>query len=149
MTPAIFRPAVPADAPALMAIRRAVRQNAITDARLAALGIDAESVAAKMASTHAAFCAEVDGEVVGFSMADRTDASIWALFVLPEHEGRGIGRALLHLAVDALRADGHRRIVLSTDPDTRAEAFYRRGGWQAAGTNAGGEVVFELNAHGG
>jgi len=139
-----FRPARAADAPVIMEIRRAVRENAISDARLAALGIDAESVAVKIASTHASFCAEVDGEVVGFSMADRTDASIWALFVHPNHEGRGLGRELLRLAVDALRADGHRRIVLSTDPDTRADVFYRRAGWRPIGTNDRGETCFEL-----
>lgn len=140
----VVRPATPGDAPALMAVRRAVRENAISDARLAALGIDAESVAAKMASTHAAFCAEIDGEVVGFSMADRTDGSIWALFVHPDHERQGIGRALLDHALEALWALGHPRASLSTDPDTRAEAFYRRAGWKAVGTNERGEVCFEL-----
>lgn len=146
MTQPVFRPAVPDDAPALMAIRRAVRENAISDARLAALGIDAASVAAKMASTHAAFCAEVDGAVAGFSMADRTDGSIWALFIDPDHEGRGLGRELLRLALEALWAAGHDRAVLTTDPDTRAEAFYRRAGWRAAGVNDLGEMRFELDA---
>ncbi len=131
-----------------MAIRRAVRENAISDARLAALGIDADAVAAKIRSTHAAFCAEIDGVVAGFSMADRTDGSIWALFVHPDFEGRGLGRELIRLAVDALWAAGHARAVLTTDPDTRAEAFYRRRGWRAVGANDLGEVRFELEAPG-
>lgn len=137
------------DAEALMAIRRAVRENAISDARLAEVGIDADSVAARLASTHAGFCAEVDGRVIGFSMADRRTGSIWALFVHPDHEGRGAGRALLARALEALWSEGHERALLTTDPNTRAEAFYRRGGWRAVGTNALGEVVLELPAPAG
>lgn len=141
---AVVRPAIPGDAPALMAVRRAVRENAISDARLAALGIDSLSVATRLASSHVGFCADVDGVVVGFCMADRADGSIWALFVHPDHERKGIGRALLDHALEALWALGHPRASLSTDPDTRAEAFYRRAGWKAVGTNERGEICFEL-----
>ena len=38
---------------------------------------------------------EEDGHILGFSAADTRDGTIWALFIDPDHEGRGIGRALL------------------------------------------------------
>ncbi|MCA1615305.1 MAG: GNAT family N-acetyltransferase, partial [Acidobacteria bacterium] len=67
---------------------------------------------------------EIEGEVVGFSVASAADASIWALFVKLSHEGRGVGRRLLRLATDWLFATGATSIALSTDAHTRADRFY-------------------------
>jgi GNAT superfamily N-acetyltransferase len=87
---------------------------------------------------------EEDGRIQGFSAADTRDGTIWALFIDPEHESRGIGRALLAKACDVLRAAGHRSATLGTDPGTRADRFYRRGGWVALGIDARGEQIFSL-----
>jgi GNAT superfamily N-acetyltransferase len=73
------------------------------------------------------------------------DPSIWALFVLPGHEGRGIGHALHELAVNWLWSRGVERNWLSTDPATRAKRFYRKHGWQEAGKHDNGDIRFELN----
>lgn len=79
----------------------------------------------------------IDDRIAGFAYASRDDASIWALFVAPNHEGIGIGRRLLALAVDWLFALGHPAITLDTGRDTRAAGFYRAAGWLAdAGTDA-------------
>jgi len=83
-----------------------------------------------------------DGRILGFSAGDERDGWIFALFVRPESEGRGIGRALLLRACDSLRRAGHRRMRLSTDPGTRAETFYRKAGWVEIDRNAQGEIVF-------
>jgi len=90
--------------------------------------------------------AEVDGRVVGFAVADLCRFNVWALFVDPEHEKRGIGRAL-HDAMMRwfLAQPGVERVWLTTAPDTRAEAFYRRAGWRACGLDAAGEMRFEMN----
>src|ERR1051326_7675861 len=64
---------------------------------------------------------EADGLLTGFSAGDVRDGSIWALLVAPGHEGKGIGRALLKAACDALREAGHRIAVLGTEPGTQAE----------------------------
>jgi GNAT superfamily N-acetyltransferase len=82
------------------------------------------------------------GKIVGFSAADTRDGSVWALFVDPAHEGRGIGRALLARVCTALRGAGHHVARLGTAPGTRAERFYRRDGWTAEGLDARGEMVF-------
>lgn len=140
----VLRPATRDDAAVLMEIRRAVRENAISEARLATLGITEESIADMLESSHAGFCAEVDGQVMGFSMADLEKGWIFALFVHPKFEGRGAGRALLAAAVGSLREAGHRRACLSTDPGTRAFRIYAEAGWRYTGTSDLGEALFEL-----
>lgn len=85
---------------------------------------------------------EEDGQILGFSAADTRDGTIWALFIDPGHEGRGIGRALFKAACDVLRRAGHRTATLTTDPGTRADRFYRRAGWTAEGLDERGELVF-------
>ena len=84
---------------------------------------------------------EENGRVLGFAAADTRDGSIWALFVDPASEGRGIGRALLARACDVLREAGYDRAVLSTGPGTRAERLYLRDGWTRTGTLPNGDVV--------
>jgi GNAT superfamily N-acetyltransferase len=85
---------------------------------------------------------EEDGEILGFSAADTRDGTIWALFIDPRHEGRGIGRALFKAACDVLRQAGHRTALLTTDPGTRADRFYQAAGWTALGTSISGELIF-------
>ena len=86
-----------------------------------------------------------DGALLGISAANGDTGWIWALFVRPEHEGRGIGRALFTAACDALIAAGFRALRLSTDPDTRAARFYRAAGWREAGRTPEGELIFEFD----
>ena len=77
--------------------------------------------------------AEVDGEVVGhiaFSAASIGHTSEgWFLLgpvaVCPEHQGEGVGRALVESGLAALRSRGARGCALVGDP-----AFYRRFGFQ-------------------
>ena len=73
--------------------------------------------------------AEVDGEVAAFCYAAKEDGSIWALFVAPRHEGRGLAKRLLGLAVDYLFDLGYDTVTLSTGSDTRADRFYAAQGW--------------------
>ena len=86
---------------------------------------------------------ERDGAVVGFGIADAGTRSIWALFVEPGSEGRGIGRALLEAMTDWLFEQDDRLVWLTTAPATRAERFYRAAGWRDAG-RVNGEIRFEL-----
>lgn len=73
--------------------------------------------------------AEINGEIVGFSYADKTNASIWALFISPDHEGKGLAKQLLNLATNWLFDEGNPCVRLSTGTGTRAEQFYRLQGW--------------------
>ena len=87
--------------------------------------------------------AEDDGEVVAFCYADKDNGSIWALFVRPGHEGRGIAKALLGLAVDWLFSLGNARICLSTGANTRADRFYAAQGWRRDPVGAT-EIAYSL-----
>jgi GNAT superfamily N-acetyltransferase len=89
---------------------------------------------------------EEDGEILDLSASNRKTGWIWALFVRPGHEGRGIGRALFGTACDALVRAGFSTLTLSTDPDTRAARFYRAAGWRETGRTADGELIFEFKA---
>jgi GNAT superfamily N-acetyltransferase len=86
-----------------------------------------------------------DGSIQGFSAADPRDGSIFALFVHPTCEGRGIGQKLLPLACGTLEEAGHQSAILATEPTTRAERFYRLNGWTEIGRKDDGQIVFRKN----
>ncbi len=86
----------------------------------------------------------LDGAIRGFGMADHPHRSVWALFVAPGFERRGIGRALHDAAVDWLFAQDVTPIRLSTAPGTRAEKFYADAGWQETARRGNAEIFFEM-----
>lgn len=135
----MIRPASRSDLPRIFEIRDGVRENRLTDPSRVT-----EADAVWFIDNAALWVwEEADGSVTGFSGSDPRDGSIWALFVAPGHEGKGIGRALLDRSCDALREAGHQAAVLSTEPGTRAERHYRAAGWIVAGTNPRGELIFQ------
>lgn len=89
--------------------------------------------------------AESHGQVVAFCYADRANASIWALFVDPDHEGRGLAKRLLNLAVDWLFEVGKESVQLSTGVDTRADRFYAAQGWARGQAERDTNVLYTLN----
>jgi GNAT superfamily N-acetyltransferase len=141
-----LRPATDSDVAIMMEIRIGVQENMLSRHELEQLGITNETLAAMLKSSHAGFCYEDNGRVVGFSMADERDGSIFALFIERSVEGRGIGIQLLNAAVDALVAAGHSRLKLTTEADTRAFAFYLRHGWMHTGFAANGDATMEFFA---
>ncbi len=88
---------------------------------------------------------EADGAIAGFAAADKLEASIWALFVSPQHEGLGIGKGLLALMVDYLFSLGHDKVVLATSADTRADTFYTSQGWERGKMKNDVEVGYSLS----
>lgn len=135
------REAVEADIPAVMELRLAVRENRLFDPGQ----VTAEDCLAYVRRGHM-WVWDEDGAILGFSASTCETGWIWALFVRPDHEARGIGRALFAVACDALTGAGHGTLHLTTDPGTRAERFYRAAGWRAAGRTPDGELIFESGA---
>jgi ribosomal protein S18 acetylase RimI-like enzyme len=121
-----------------MEIRHAVRENRLSDPS----SVTDADCAAFIDRAEIWVWAE-DGAIQGFAAGDPRDGSIWALFVDPAQEGRGIGRALLALACGTLRTAGFESATLSTDPGTRADRFYRSNGWIEIGRNAKSEIIFQ------
>lgn len=144
--PVMVRAALPGDVPAVFRIRVSVRQNHLSMAELAARGITEQWVARLMVDgALRTWCAECDGRVVGFSMVKIHAREVFALFVAPGFEGRGIGSRLLREAVGYLAGSGARTVRLSTGPGTRAHSFYLRRGWQEVGLDEHNEdVLLEL-----
>lgn len=87
---------------------------------------------------------EMDARVVGFSIARIQEQDIWALFVDPAYEARGVGSRLLNLATDWLFENGVDEVHLNTSEDSRADVFYQNQGWRRGGLTAKNEVVFRL-----
>ena len=141
----IFREAMAADMPAISIVRHSVIENASSIEQLAARGITNEIVAAAFLKDLKGWVAIDRGEIVGFSMADRDSRSLYALFVRPEFEGRGIGGGLYDLALQWLWDNGAERLWLTTSPGTKAAAFYERRGWIATDVDAFGDVRYELS----
>jgi len=123
----------------MMRIRLAVSENVLADPSR----ITAAMYEDYLDAHGRGWVCERNAEIIGFCYAAREDASIWALFVLPGHEGHGAGQGLLKRAVDWLAGLGHDRIVLSTTPGTRADRFYQAQGW-TRGAVKDGEVTFQL-----
>jgi GNAT superfamily N-acetyltransferase len=139
-----IRQATPTDIKGISHVRGAVSENKQTREQLAELGITPESVAESLVNERRGWVAEDDSGIVAFSIADRETGSLFALFVLPEYEGRGIGRRLLRNAVQWLWNEGRDPLWLTTGANTRAARFYESSGWRYAGTDAKGELRFEL-----
>jgi GNAT superfamily N-acetyltransferase len=140
----VVREATVADMPGISRVRLSVKENALSVEQLTERGITNASVAASLLSHRRGWVAERRGEIVAFSMADKADWSIFALFVLAEYEGRGLGSRLLALALDWLSDNGAERVCLSTSPGTRAARFYAKRGWTQTGKAAYGDVRFEI-----
>lgn len=128
------------DYPKMHRIRMAVKENILS--RPEAI-TEADYIAAVTDLGRGWVSEEEGGVMAGFAIAYRT-GEIWAMFVDPDLEGRGHGRALHGAMVAWLRSTGLERAYLSTDPGTRAEAFYRSQGWQAGALRPNGELAFEL-----
>lgn len=130
------------DIDAMSAIRLDVRENRLSDPAWLTrqMWIDALQPSGN-ANT---WVCESDSRIVGFAAGRIREADIWALFVDPAHEGRGIGKNLLRLAVDWLLAAGVDEIRLGTGAQTRADAFYQRQGWQRGELATNGDVVYRL-----
>lgn len=140
----LFREATIEDIPALFEVRMSVRENVLSDPSK----VTHEMCAAYLTVAGKGWVCEVGGEVVGFSVASLADASIWALFVRPGYEGRGIGGRLLRLATDWLFEAGAPCVSLSTEPGTRADRFYEAHGWRRGEIKGGGEVGYLLRKPG-
>ena len=66
---------------------------------------------------------------------NRHKATVFGMYVAPEHGGRGIGRALLaHVIAEARLQSGLRQLVLTvTDGNAAATALYERAGFRSFG----------------
>lgn len=87
---------------------------------------------------------EIDNTIVGFSIVDLKENNVWALFIDPVFEGKGIGQKLHNIMLDWYFEKTKEKIWLGTAFNTRAEKFYRKAGWREAGLHGTKEIKFEM-----
>lgn len=138
----MIREAVPADIPQIQLVRNLVKENRLSNPLL----VPDSDVLDYITRRGKGWVFDGEGKIIGFSIVSLTDHNVWALFVDPVYEKKGIGRQLHDIMVKWYFSQSSHPLWLSTAPGTRAESFYRMAGWQEAGTHGKGEIKFELQA---
>src|SRR5688500_12294446 len=137
----MIREASPSDIPVIQKIRSSVKENVLSDPSL----VSDDLCLNYITDRGKGWVYELKGEVVGFAIADLKENNIWALFVHPDHEHKGIGRMLHDNMVNWYFSQTIKSAWLSTSPNTRAENFYRTAGWNEDGVTEKGEIIFRMN----
>jgi len=135
----IFREAEMRDLASIMKVRFAVKENTLSNPDLVT---EADCIEFLFTRGKGWVC-EIEGEVVGFSIADLKENNIWALFVDPNFDRRGIGRQLHDLMLNWYFSQTTTTVWLGTAPGTRAEGFYQKAGWENTGMHQK-ETKFEM-----
>jgi GNAT superfamily N-acetyltransferase len=138
----IFREAHINDIKKIMIVRFAVKENVLSTPALVTDKDCEEYITVRGKG----WVCETDDAVVGFAIADLQEKSIWALFVHPDYEKKGIGKKLHDGMLAWYFSKTKDTVWLTTAPGTRAEMFYRKSGWKENGRKPNGEIKFELTA---
>ncbi|SEW52740.1 GNAT family N-acetyltransferase [Chitinophaga arvensicola] len=136
----IFREATIDDIPEMQVVRNSVKENILSNPAL----ISPADYTSFITVRGKGWVCEMEGHIVGFSVVDLQEDNVWALFLLPAAEGRGVGKQLQALMLRWYFSQDKDRIWLGTSPDTRAAAFYRKSGWIENGKNGEKEIRFEM-----
>lgn len=136
----IYRVATIADIPQIQIVRNAVTENVLSNP---ALVPDAD-VENYITNRGKGWVCQIDETIVGFAIADLVENNIWALFLLPSAEGKGIGKKLHQIMMDWYFMQTDTTVWLSTDAVSRAATFYTLQGWKAVGNYGTSEIKFEM-----
>ncbi len=135
-----FREADIKDIKQIQLVRRSVKENMLSNP---ALATDKDCEEFLMVRGKGWVC-ESDNKIVGFAIADLKENNIWALFVHPGFEGKGIGKRLHDIMLKWYFMQNKEEIWLGTSPGTKAEKFYRKLGWNEIGVAGKNEIKFEM-----
>lgn len=136
-----IREATISDIPQIQIIRNSVTENTLSDPGL----VTDNDVETWITKRGKGWVCEWENQISGFAIGDLVDHNIWALFILPTFERKGIGRALHKTMLDWYFVQTPQTVWLSTSPGTRAERFYRKAGWKEVGIYGKGEIKFEMS----
>jgi GNAT superfamily N-acetyltransferase len=121
-------------------IRNAVTENTLSDPNL----VTDEDYKVYINERGKGWVCEIDKKVVGFAIVDLKENNVWALFLDPKFEKKGIGKSLHHSMLNWYFTQTQNAIWLGTEFNTRAEQFYRKAGWTEVGTHQSKEIKFEM-----
>lgn len=136
----ITREATRMDIKQIQVIRNLVKENKLSNPDLVT-DKDCEEFISRRGK---GWVCEVNREVVGFAIADLKEKNVWALFLHPAFEKRGIGKQLHDAMLEWFFEQTNENIWLGTAPHTRAEGFYRKAGWTEIGMHGKKEIKFEM-----
>ena len=138
----IFREASIDDIPQIQIVRNSVKENILSDPGL----VTDEDCENYLLNRGKGWVCEIEDRIVGFAIVDVVDHNVWALFVQPGFDRKGIGKKLHNAMLDWYFEQTNSAIWLGTAPGTGAEKFYRKAGWEEIGIHGKGEIKFEMTA---
>ncbi len=92
----IFREAIISDIPQIQLVRNLVKENPLPDP---CYFTDAHCVESIIVSGKGSVC-EIDNVILSFSIVGLKEKKIWALFINPDFEAKGISKKLHSLMLD-------------------------------------------------
>lgn len=136
----IFREAKIKDIGQIQVVRNSVKENMLSDPSL----VPDHDVEEYISNRGKGWVCEIGNRIVGFAIADLIENNIWALFIHPDFEAKGIGKKLHRIIMDWYFVHTNEKAWLGTAPGSRAEKFYRMQGWTEAGIHGKNEIKFEM-----
>ena len=136
----VFRQAQIEDIKQIQIVRNSVKENTLSNPLL----VTEKDYQEFLTERGKGWVCEIENQIIGFAIADLRDNNIWALFLKPEFEGKGIGTKLQNLMLNWYFENGKENVWLGTSPNTRAEKFYTESGWVKNGMHGSKEIKFEM-----
>lgn len=136
----VFRVANINDIKQMQIVRNSVKENVLSDPNL----ITDEDYKSFITVKGKGWICEIDNRIVGFAIVDLNTNNIWALFLDPDFEGKGIGKKLHQMMLDWYFSKTKITVWLGTEFHTRAEKFYKKAGWIEVGLHGKNETKFEM-----
>lgn len=137
----VFRFATVDDIAQIQVVRHSVNENKLSNPTL----VTDEDCVDFITKRGKGWVCETDGKIVGFCIVDLTRNNVWALFIEPQYEAKGIGKKLQNAMLAWYFKQTNETLWLGTAPDTRAETFYEKTGWANVGIVNKDEVKFEMS----
>ena len=138
----IFREAKVSDIEQMHSVRLAVLENVLVN-----LSLVTEELYIQLITTNGkGWVCVKDSEIIAFAIVDSIKKNVWALFVHPTYEAKGIGKTIHNMMLDWYFSQEENTLWLSTDAKTRADNFYRKFGWQEVMRFGKNEIKFEMSA---
>jgi GNAT superfamily N-acetyltransferase len=133
-----IRIATVTDIPQIQVVRNSVKENMLPDPAL----VSDEDCVNFLTVRGKGWVYEENEKILGFAIVDMQDHNIWALFVHPDFEKKGIGSALHDMMLNWYFSQTDTTVWLGTDPATRAFRFYEAKGWIPDGKHGELEAKF-------
>lgn len=137
----VYREALVADIKKIQVVRNSVKENMLSNPNL----VTDKDCEEYLTLRGKGWVCEFQGDIIGFAIVDLKEQNVWALFIKPEHEGKGIGKSLHNLMLNWYFEQTQETIWLGTGFNTRAIGFYRKLGWEEVGNHGSKEIKFEMS----